>query len=160
MTTTAPDNESVTIRKAQRADLIEVHRIEGASFEQPWPFKAFDRFLDEPGFLVAEEEEDSIAGYVVADTARDRNRKLGHVKDLAVRPNRRNRGIGSRLLERSLRVLAAQGVSRVKLEVRETNEGARELYDRFGFDRHHIIPGYYEDGEDAIVLLVNLHDRH
>lgn len=159
MTITAPDPGSVAIRQAERADLIEVHRIETSSFEQPWPFRAFDRFLEEPGFLVAD-DADGIVGYVVADTVRERGWHLGHVKDLAVHPQKRGDGVGSRLLERALHALAARGVSRVKLEVRESNRGARRLYDRFGFERHHVIPGYYEDGEDALVLTTDLGDRH
>ncbi len=41
------------IRPAERADLLAVVRIEDESFSQPWPYDAFERFLGEPGFLVA-----------------------------------------------------------------------------------------------------------
>ena len=51
VTTTAPDR--VSIRPAERADLLAVLGIERASFPQPWPYQAFQGFLGEPGFLVA-----------------------------------------------------------------------------------------------------------
>ena len=140
------------IRPAVRADLLEVFRIEQASFPQPWPFSAFEGFLDAPGFLVAV-AEDGVVGYVVADTVPNHGRPLGHVKDIAVRPDRRGEGIGASLLERALSVLAREDTARVKLEVRAGNDAAIRLYRGFGFTHHHTVPRYYDDGEDALVML-------
>jgi membrane protease YdiL (CAAX protease family) len=82
VTTVPADEESdsdVRVREAERADLLAVFHIEQEAFPQPWPFSAFERFLDEPGFLVAQvrDDEDSretatvgddgrVVGYVVA----------------------------------------------------------------------------------------------
>jgi ribosomal-protein-alanine N-acetyltransferase len=149
------DREGVTIRAAERADLLAVVRIEKASFPQPWPYDAFERFLDEPGFLVAEVDGE-IAGYVVADVTQQIGRALGHVKDVAVHPDRRGAGVGSALLSRSLAVLGAHGAETVKLEVRRSNDGAKRLYREFGFDPLRQVPEYYGDGEDAIVMVRKL----
>jgi len=145
----------VEIRGAVRADLLSVFRIETRSFEQPWPYAAFERFLGAPGFLVAE-AEGSVVGYVVGDTIETAAAPVGHVKDLAVARDHRRRGLGRRLLSRALGALAAAGVSRVKLEVRRTNEAARALYSSFGFEPHHVVSDYYDDGEDAHVLVKHL----
>ncbi|MBZ6494492.1 ribosomal protein S18-alanine N-acetyltransferase [Natrinema longum] len=156
MTTPVPeDGEGLSIRPAERADLLAVVRIENASFSQPWPHDAFDRFLGEPGFLVAEADGE-VAGYVVADVTQQIGRALGHVKDIAVHPDHRGNGVGSRLLSRSLGVLAAHGVGTVKLEVRCSNDGAKRLYREFGFDPLRRVPEYYGDGEDAIVMIRKL----
>lgn len=190
MTTRAPD--AVSIRPAERADLLAVYRIEQASFPQPWPFHAFEGFLDRPGFLVAVDEPtigepatgDSgggrgpagrggiadgageaaegggeVLGYVVADVETEFGRKTGHVKDLAVAPDWRGRGIGTRLLERALSMLVAGGARRAKLEVRVDNDAARSLYAEFGFATKQVVPGYYEDGQDALLLVADLTDR-
>jgi len=157
VTTTATAPTGVAIRPATRADLLEIHRIEKASFAQPWPYHAFEGFLSEPGFLVA--FDGTVLGYVVSDTVPNHGRPIGHIKDLAVRPERRGEGIGTRLLDRSLDVLGAEGARRVKLEVRESNDRARSLYRRFGFEHSHAVPGYYDDGEDALVLLADISDR-
>jgi len=111
--------------------------------------------LDAPGFLVAE-TDGSVVGYVVADTIHGHGAAVGHIKDLAVDPDYRQRGIGRALLSRGLVTLAGAGVGRVKLEVRRMNEAARSLYGAFGFERHHTVPGYYDDGEDAYVLVKRL----
>lgn len=156
VTTSAPeDGEAVSIRPAERADLLAVVRIENASFSQAWPYDAFERFLGEPGFLVAE-IDGRIAGYVVADVTQQIGRALGHIKDVAVHPDYRRAGVASTLLSQSLGVLAAHGADTVKLEVRQSNDGAKRLYREFGFEPLRRVPSYYADGEDAIVMIRKL----
>ena len=158
--TTVPSETAVRVRPAERADLVSVVRIERASFPQPWPYDVFARYLDRPGFLVAVDPEadptvgdgsvGGVVGHVVADRVRDAGRTLGHVKNLAVHPDRRGEGVGSTLLSEALSVLSPAAV---KLEVRESNDAARSLYGRFGFRPVKRMPRYYDDGEDAVVML-------
>lgn len=151
MTTTATDGTPVTTREAVRADLLTVFRIEKASFPQPWPYRAFERYLGEPGFLVA--EAGGVVGYVVADCMPNHGRPLGHVKDIAVAPDYRGRGVGAALLERAIETLRERRARSVKLEVRASNDSALGLYHRFGFVHRRTSPGYYADGENALVLV-------
>jgi len=169
VTTAAPDEEAgphVEVRTAERADLLAVFHIEQAAFPQPWPFAAFERFLGEPGFLVAQvHESDSprdaasvgddgrVVGYVVADTVPNHGEGIGHIKDLAVAEACRGEGVGRRLLGRALRTMAEEGATSVKLEVRRSNDRARDLYEGFGFERRGAVPRYYDNGEDAIVMI-------
>lgn len=151
----------MTIRDAEKTDLASVVRIERASFAQPWPYDAFDRFLDQPGFLVADREDSStddeaVVGYVVGDVSPEFGRDLGHVKDLAVAPSARRRGIGRSLLVRSLTALTVEGAELVKLEVRAGNDAAQSLYRDVGFQPTRRIPRYYRDGEDALVMTVDV----
>lgn len=152
--TTAASAPSVgpRVRQARRADLLAVYRIEQASFPQPWPFAAFEQYAGQPGFLVA--QDDDIVGYVVADTtpAPAHGESIGHIKDLAVREDRRGEGIGSLLLARAVEILGAQ-VDAVKLEVRESNETAIALYRTHGFEYRQTAPEYYDNGEDAFVFV-------
>ena len=149
----AEPEDELTIRRTERADLLAIMRIENASFPQPWPYEAFEGFLTEPGFLVATDSTGRIAGYVVADLSPNYGRETGHIKDIAVHPDRRGNGVGSALLARALEVLAARGAHSVKLEVRRSNDAAQRLYHGFGFDSLRRIPGYYDDGEDALVMI-------
>lgn len=183
--TVPPDAEGVRIRPAERADLLAIHRIERASFSSPWPFEAFERFVGEPGFLVAQDvsgdevglaendhpdvlhdpgpdpeevggtgsiDDAGVVGFVIAEITPNHGRAFGHIKDLAVHPEYRRRGIASTLLERAIVTLAGEGATSVKLEVRESNEAARSLYESFGFSPMRRRGAYYEDGEDALVL--------
>ena len=158
MTTTAPDDavEVPAIRQARRADLLEVHRLEQSAFPQPWPFSALESYLGEPGFLVAETDDEglpAVAGYVIADTVPNHGTPLGHVKDLAVRPECRRQGVATALLSRAIAVLSAAGAGSVKLEVRADNHGARRLYRQFDFEHRKTIPNYYSNGNDALVMV-------
>jgi len=140
VTTVASGIDGGHIRQAERADLLAVHRIEQDSFPQPWPFDAFEQYLGRPGFLVAvtDPPERGVVGYVVADSV----------------PNGyRGQGIGTALLQRTLGVLRSQGVASVKLEVRESNDDARSLYREHGFEHRRTVPHYYDDGENALVMV-------
>ena len=148
--------DGTRIRRAERADLLAIVRIENDSFPQPWPYDAFETFLGEPGFLVAETPDSNVAGYVVSDVTPNYGRDIGHIKDVAVHPERRGDGVGSALLGRALAVLGSNGAHSVKLEVRASNDGAKRLYRRFGFDPLRRVPRYYEDGEDAVVMVRTL----
>lgn len=155
MTVTVSDADDLQVRQAERADLLAVLEIEKASFPQPWPYEAFTEFLGEPGFLVAL-TDGQVVGYVVADVTSTHGRSLGHVKDVAVHPDYRGDGVGSVLLTRALSELAFQGADSVKLEVRKGNDGAKRLYQAFDFEPLRQIRGYYEDGEDAIIMVRKL----
>ncbi|WP_248897998.1 ribosomal protein S18-alanine N-acetyltransferase [Haloplanus halobius] len=151
---TPPAN--VTIREARQSDLSSVVRIERDSFGQPWPYTAFERFLDDPGFLVAA-RDGGVVGYVVGDVTPNFGRDIGHIKDLAVAPPARRHGIGRALLVRSLVTLAVDGAQLVKLEVREGNDAAQALYRDIGFETARRVSQYYRDGEDALVMVLDVH---
>ena len=151
VTTTLPGNE-FAIREATRADLLNVFRIEQASFPQPWPFQAFERFVGEPGFLVSD-HDGQITGYIVSDAVPNHGKALGHVKDFAVHPDFRGQGIGTELLQQALAELSTRGVYSVKLEVRENNESAIRLYRQHGFTHKRTVSRYYNNGEDALILI-------
>ncbi|KTG08811.1 ribosomal-protein-alanine acetyltransferase [Haloprofundus marisrubri] len=165
MTTAPADAEGTTVRRAERADLLDVFRIEKTCFKQPWPFAAFEQFLGEPGFLVAVEgvsqsgqgdgSAERVVGYVVADVTPNYGRDIGHVKDIAVHPDARGRGLGRMLLQQSLVSMTLGGAKLVKLEVREHNDPAKALYESEGFEPLRRIPRYYEDGEAALVMVVD-----
>ncbi len=55
------------------------------------------------------------------------------VESLAVRPEMRGQGIGSRLLDAVCAFARKNGFASVGLEVVDTNPGARRLYERVGF---------------------------
>jgi len=144
-----------TIRRVERADLLSVVRIERACFSDPWPYDAFERLLDEPAFLVAERGGE-VVGYVIADAMPNHGRDIGHVKDLAVHPEARGEGLGRGLLRSALVRLRGVGVAVVRLVVRASNAGARSLYAYEWFEPVRRVSNYYRDGEDALVLVVDL----
>ncbi len=157
MTTADRHSVPIGIREAEHADLLSVYRLEQRCFPSPWPYQAFLSHLDATAFLLAT-VNGSLAGYVVADTYSGFAGTRGHVKDLAVGPEHRRRGVATRLLEAALSRLRASGARRVSLEVRRDNAPARALYETFEFTEERIEDGYYEDGTDAVVMARSLSD--
>lgn len=84
-----------------------------------------------------------------------------HIISLAVHPQYRRRGIGTKLLCALLDAAVEQGCEWATLEVKASNRAAQHLYEHHGFRllgrRHH----YYADtGEDALIYWKkNLRDR-
>ena len=79
-----------------------------------------------------------------------------HISTIASHPNWRRRGVGELMLlamiERALQLNAFM----VTLEVRVTNEGAKKLYLKYGFDYVGQRPRYYRDNdEDADLMTVD-----
>jgi ribosomal-protein-alanine N-acetyltransferase len=76
-----------------------------------------------------------------------------HVLDVAVDPDARREGLARWLLGLSLRLASRTGARRALLEVRESNEGARSLYESLGFCQVGRRRDYYaHPREDAFVL--------
>lgn len=158
MTTLA--SKPLHIRRAVRADLPAMLRIEQASFADPWTVDSLSTALslDRMRVLVAESAEKGVQGgdaasgllgYVVALVAG----LEAEIADLAVAPEARRLGIGRALLRRVLAELGEAAVQTVYLEVRESNQAARTLYEASGFCSVGRRRAYYRSPvEDALVL--------
>lgn len=82
-----------------------------------------------------------------------------HVLNLAVHPQRRQRGIGGRLLRYVIDLSRESGVREITLEVRRSNYRAISLYRNLRFQPMGIRRRYYSDtGEDALIMGLHLAD--
>ena len=137
-------------------DLDEVLAIERASFTMPWSRGAFLYEMQQNRVArcwVAREDDNHVAGYLclweVADEV--------HITNIAVRPDRRRRGLARNLLGGILEEARQRHLRQVVLEVRPSNTEARTLYESFGFRVVGRRRGYYYDtGEDALVMEADL----
>jgi [ribosomal protein S18]-alanine N-acetyltransferase len=83
-----------------------------------------------------------------------------HISTIAVRPDRRGRGLGEWLLLNLLLMACDLAPLLVTLEVRRGNRVARNLYAKYRFEEVGVRRGYYRDtGEDAILLTVDFGDQ-
>ena len=158
----------LAIRSAEESDLPAVHRIEASSFADPWSLQSFRSTLalERMRFLVAEESLDApvggrtgepqLLGYVIAIVLSDE----AEIADLAVAPLARRRGIGGMLLDRIVAESIERGVRTLYLDVRESNVGARALYESRQFLPVGRRRGYYRSPlEDALLLKRELAPR-
>jgi ribosomal protein S18 acetylase RimI-like enzyme len=86
-------------------------------------------------------EDDDIVGFVmfsVEEGGYEQDRRRGLIENLYVRPEHRNDGIGSALLETAESNLRQDGVEAIALEVLARNERAREFYANHGYNAHRV----------------------
>jgi ribosomal-protein-alanine N-acetyltransferase len=142
------------IRPARPADAPALVPLERRCFSDPWSGLAFEEMLRFPLTVALIAESDSaIVGYLIGRAVAEE----GEILNLAVVPEERRHGLGSRLLEAGLDALAEAGARRVWLEVRESNDGAQALYQARGFASAGRRPRYYKHPvEDALVYQLDL----
>jgi len=142
------------IRGMHERDVERVAELESASFGSPWQAETFRRLLRRTGAeLLVVEIHDRVIAYAVLWCILDQ----GELANIAVDEAWRGRGIGGRLLEHVLTRARERGVTDLFLEVRESNEVARGLYARCGFQSIGTRRDYYENPkEDACVLRLGL----
>lgn len=93
-------------------------------------------------------EEPDLQGFVIARVAG----KEWEIENIAVAGPARRRGLGTRLLGELLDSARAKDAAAVFLEVRESNQAARALYEKWAFRESGRRPRYYKDpAEDAIL---------
>lgn len=119
-------------------------------------------YLRRPGAftLVAESNDQvtdatgsAILAFVVTESSR---RGMGHIITIDVRPEVRRQHIGSALLDAAEERLRAAKCHAVRLETAVDNSSALSFYKRHGYDVIKIIPHYYSNGLDALLLEKNL----
>lgn len=124
--------------------------MERASFPDPWPLFAFFPYLLDREALAFVAEEDGVLGFLLAL----REGEEVHIHDLAVAPEHRRKGVASALLQRLFEEI--RGARRVRLEVRASNRAAQAFYKKHGFREVAVLPGYYADGEDGLLMVRDL----
>jgi len=79
-----------------------------------------------------------------------------HISTIAVDPAHRRRGLGELLLVRVIEDAIEFNADFVTLEMRVSNQPARHLYEKYGFERRGRRKGYYSDNrEDAWIMTVD-----
>lgn len=141
----------ISIRRMQPMDADRAAEIEKSIFSQPWSKQGFLDALNISGtiFLVAEEGTD-ILGYIGMYCAFEE----GEITNVAVDASARCRGIGGMLIAEAKKAAAQQGLTRIVLEVRVSNENAIRLYERNGFVSQGVRRGFYDfPKEDANIMI-------
>ena len=138
------------IRRAHPCDATAIAEMEKEIFGDPWVEKdIFSYICSDTGMCFTALDNGEPIGYIIG-------RKIppeGEIYRIAVRPDKRQRGIGYRLLSYALKTERGSGVETVFLEVREKNLPARALYRAYGFDELGIRKNYYQNPTDNAIIM-------
>lgn len=142
------------VREFRPQDLKTVLKIERESFADPYPAHLLrDIYNLGAGFLVAQ-EDGRVVGFIIFWI---RFEDEGHIISLAVDKDYRCQGVGAELVRTAIGIFEKFHIKNIKLEVRAKNSGAINFYRALGFSEEKVIANYYEDGEDAVVMRMDLH---
>ena len=137
------------IVKMSGEHLAAAAELDGECFSCPWSEQSLREELKNPLALwLVALEDGAFAGYVGSQTVMDESDMM----NLAVEPHQRRRGIAEALVRRLEQELAKIGSRVLTLEVRQSNESARCLYEKLGYHQIGRRPHYYQrPKEDALI---------
>jgi ribosomal-protein-alanine acetyltransferase len=137
------------------ADLDEVAAMEQRIHAFPWTAGHFRDSLAAGHACWLKRIGGELAAFAVAMRVVDEE----HLLDIGVAPARQRQGLGAQLLDFLCERARTDGMVRMLLEVRPSNESAVAFYRRFDFVEIGRRRGYYpaiEGREDAVVMAKNL----
>lgn len=147
--------ESIYIRPMTLDDVDQVMVVEHNAFDVPWSRHAFENELinNHFAFYFVAQYDTRIIGYcgvwIIVDEA--------HITNLAVLSQYRGRKVGETLLRHVILYAKSKQARTISLEVRVSNDVAKNLYRKLGFRSGGIRKNYYSNnGEDALVMWVRL----
>ncbi|HUX46788.1 MAG TPA: ribosomal protein S18-alanine N-acetyltransferase [Desulfosporosinus sp.] len=143
------------VRPMHIDDLQNILEVERASFATPWSLDAFKAELKDNEYAryLCLELEGQVIGYMGLWFILDE----GHITNIAITPNHRGQHWGEFLMRSVMEKMVEQGMERMTLEVRVSNNPAQSLYERLGFAIAGVRKGYYADtGEDAMIMWAEL----
>ena len=149
-------SNEVIYRTMEERDFDEIVAIEEAVFTDAWMRDDFETALTvkEQVFLVAEKGS-RVVGYcgmwVIVDN--------GEIMNVAVAENARRQGIAERMLLLLMEEGRRRGAVAFQLEVRESNDAARTLYRKLGFEDVGRRKSYYSHPTEDAILMTRMEEK-
>lgn len=135
-------------------DIDAVVNLETEIFSDAWTKTSISETLSQQqAILTVAEETGTIVAYCILYYVLDE----GEIARIAVSPQKQHMGIGKKLLNYTCDLCLEQGVSRLLLDVRESNAHARTFYKAYGFSEDGIRRNFYQFPiEHAILMSKNI----
>ena len=138
------------VRRMKLEDCEQVAQIEAESFSMPWSLHAFQHTLEMENYrYFVAEQNGEILGYCgfifVLEEA--------EIPNVCVKASARKQGIGKQMLNFLEEEAKKLGITILYLEVRQSNQMARNLYTLLGFEEDGIRRDFYELPKENAVLM-------
>jgi len=146
--------------KANLLDLLAIEQLEKDCFpEEAFHRRLIKNLLVNPKSIVIKTTTPSgkIIGNIIGITKKENNLLAGRIYSLCVLGKYREKGIATRLIQLMEEEFSLNGIKKIKLEVSTSNTIAQRFYKQLGYSMSAIVlPGFYNDGTDALVMIKNL----
>lgn len=142
------------IRKMRTEDIEAVAGLEQEIFSDPWSANALTETLaQKQTLLLAAYENKTLVGYLILYYVLED----GEIARIAVAEGWRRKGVASKLLKELALICEDIGVTKLLLDVRESNTSAYAFYEKQGFVRDGVRRNYYTNPtEDAVLMSCEL----
>ena len=147
--------DEFTIRVMSEADINGVMAIETRAYAFPWTAGIFRDCMGAGYSCYVLEKDADIVAYAVMSVGA----KEAHILNICVSPDMREEGYGYALMDKLVALARQLHADMMFLEVRPSNEAARRLYDKLGFNEIGTRRNYYpaaQGREDALILAMQL----
>ena len=156
----------MNVRRANPADIPTMLQLHREASANPWSRRQYESLFkttatEQPGYfmLVAENPSYSDSVAELASTSSMIAHLVAHhvlgewqLQYIVVAKKSQRHGVGTHLLKEFISFVKDSGASRISLEVRESNQCARQLYTRLGFIEIGLRKGYYPDPPENAIL--------
>ncbi len=144
-------------RAAREEDVPVVAALEAEVFPDPWPAHLYMQEVGQPLRYqrVVYTEDGFLAAYLFACWQVDEL----HVLKVATHPLHEGKGLATSLMAEAKVEAERGGAHRLVLEVRPSNRRALHLYRHLGYVVVGRRPRYYADGDDALVMTLEIGPR-
>ena len=143
------------VRTMTLDEIERIAKIDAIAYPYPWGEQIFRDCIKSRYHCLVYENDQEMLGYAVLSIAAGE----AHILNICILPEKQHQGLGRDLLNYLMELAREKQVETMFLEVRFSNEPAKRLYDRVGFNELGIRKDYYpakEGREDALVLAMNL----
>ena len=144
---------NVKIEKMTKEHLNQIKDILQEQFDEFWNANVLDKELENPlsEYIVAI-ENDEVVGYAGIWQPMDE----GHITNIVTKKDKRENGIGKKMIEEIINLAKNKNLKCVTLEVNEHNEPAINLYKKYNFVEVGKRTKYYNNTDDAIIMTLEI----
>lgn len=140
----------LAIRKMREEDVAEVARLEAEIFSDAWSESSIRSTLAQrQTILLTAFDDKKLIGYLMLYYVLEES----EIARIAVNPDYRRQGVGGRMLLELKDLCADNGISKILLDVRESNASARAFYEEHGFAEDGIRKGFYSTPQEDAILM-------
>lgn len=145
----------VIIKKMKLDHLEKIKDDLDEKFDKFWNYNILKNELENPAstYIVAiNKENDEVVGYAGIWQPIDEV----HITNIVTKKEYRNNKIGTKMLEKLIKIAKKRKLKDITLEVNVNNTPAINLYEKYNFKKVGLRKKYYNNTDDALIMTLDL----